>query len=508
MVLKLTPLYSNPLANLEELVFCVHAWIDLMQENPIYAKQLLKNTPHRYENIRNNLLELKEAIQHINDVNLFDKLIDRYNTNARLLKPIIDGLEAKPSLDYWGSPDQSISGYIPPPKTLTRCDNNTPLDLVPPDNWQVLFSPKANLYIVAEYLSGMGNVELCVQPKWDFLERTPVGLYGRLIIDISMIFRNPDNSRMKVAARNFISDTFCQNRTTNPFGALKILWQGSFPPSCSGGSQPIVSNLKQKFETQSKAVPLSNQDQQAVDQLNSLLESKIKENFRNQQITFYDDIKTKLSSSTPFHEATQEIAGSKLLLQNYAVFGLAISLYLNDYLRALLFGDQGLLDGQTIKDTYVDTIRALQANTPTTAKVDIEKLALKRSDELRRVLHEILKEGYSEDNPMVELPLRRLEMYYAAAPFIVIEPNYQLTVRKAGDGSGTVTSTPSGINCGDVCAASYPSGAAVTLTATAAEGSTFAGWNGACSGTGPCNVTLDQGRAVTATFSFGVPLPN
>ncbi len=79
--------------------------------------------------------------------------------------------------------------------------------------------------------------------------------------------------------------------------------------------------------------------------------------------------------------------------------------------------------------------------------------------------------------------------------------NYSLSVTKAGAGSGTVTSSPSGINCGSACSASYASGASVTLTAAAASGSTFSGWSGACTGTGACTVSMTAARAVTATFN-------
>jgi hypothetical protein len=40
----------------------------------------------------------------------------------------------------------------------------------------------------------------------------------------------------------------------------------------------------------------------------------------------------------------------------------------------------------------------------------------------------------------------------------------------------------------------------VTLTATPDAGSTFTAWGGDCTGTGPCVVTMDQDRAVTATL--------
>jgi len=80
-------------------------------------------------------------------------------------------------------------------------------------------------------------------------------------------------------------------------------------------------------------------------------------------------------------------------------------------------------------------------------------------------------------------------------------PTYTLTVSKSGTGSGTVTSSPAGISCGSDCSEAYNSGTSVTLTAAAASGSTFAGWSGACSGTGSCTLTMDSNKSVTATFN-------
>jgi len=50
-------------------------------------------------------------------------------------------------------------------------------------------------------------------------------------------------------------------------------------------------------------------------------------------------------------------------------------------------------------------------------------------------------------------------------------------------------------------AAGYASGASVSVTATAASGYQFAGWTGACSGTGTCAVTMDADKTVGAEFS-------
>jgi hypothetical protein len=91
-------------------------------------------------------------------------------------------------------------------------------------------------------------------------------------------------------------------------------------------------------------------------------------------------------------------------------------------------------------------------------------------------------------------------------PFTTSAPaQKQLTVSKSGTGAGTVTSSPGGINCGSTCVASFAEGATVTLMATASSGSSFAGWGGACSGTGPCVVALSSAKAVGATFNANTP---
>src|SRR5438094_10646203 len=70
-----------------------------------------------------------------------------------------------------------------------------------------------------------------------------------------------------------------------------------------------------------------------------------------------------------------------------------------------------------------------------------------------------------------------------------------------GSGSGVVTSDPSGVDCGTACRASFTSGTAVRLVATADPGSYFAGWQGGgCSGAASCVVTMSSDQAVTATF--------
>lgn len=79
--------------------------------------------------------------------------------------------------------------------------------------------------------------------------------------------------------------------------------------------------------------------------------------------------------------------------------------------------------------------------------------------------------------------------------------NNELIVTRDGNGSGTVSSDPSGIACGDDCTEFYDAGTIVVLAATPASGSTFAGWSGACTGTDPCQVTMSSAKSVKATFA-------
>jgi uncharacterized repeat protein (TIGR02543 family) len=86
------------------------------------------------------------------------------------------------------------------------------------------------------------------------------------------------------------------------------------------------------------------------------------------------------------------------------------------------------------------------------------------------------------------------------AVFVLIPSNYTLQVTKTG--SGSVTADGNGINCGQDCSESYPSGRVVTLTARADSGYTFEGWGGALSGaTNPINITMDAAKTVSAVFN-------
>jgi hypothetical protein len=90
----------------------------------------------------------------------------------------------------------------------------------------------------------------------------------------------------------------------------------------------------------------------------------------------------------------------------------------------------------------------------------------------------------------------------------VIAGNTEILTITQVTNNGTVTSNPTGINCGNggtLCSANYTTGSVVTLTGTAAEaaadGLTVVSWGGDCAGANnQITLTMDTDKICTATF--------
>jgi uncharacterized protein YjiK len=80
------------------------------------------------------------------------------------------------------------------------------------------------------------------------------------------------------------------------------------------------------------------------------------------------------------------------------------------------------------------------------------------------------------------------------------QPDTNNTLNVEVTGSGTITSSPSGISCGSDCTQEYSNTTSVTLTATPSAGFSFVRWEGACTGSGSCVVSMTSDRNVRAVF--------
>ena len=93
----------------------------------------------------------------------------------------------------------------------------------------------------------------------------------------------------------------------------------------------------------------------------------------------------------------------------------------------------------------------------------------------------------------------------ATTPAVTTTPttptaSFTVTVSRIGNGRGTVTSSPAGINCNNDCSQLYAQGTVVSLTAVPANGSNFAGWSGSADCTDG-KVTVNADLTCIATFN-------
>jgi hypothetical protein len=89
------------------------------------------------------------------------------------------------------------------------------------------------------------------------------------------------------------------------------------------------------------------------------------------------------------------------------------------------------------------------------------------------------------------------------------DQEFSLTVNKAGNGNGVVTSgeSPPKINCGFQCSSTFSKDTTVSLSAQPALGSQFIGWSGDCAGNAsPFLIKLERNKACTATFNLTPPV--
>lgn len=116
----------------------------------------------------------------------------------------------------------------------------------------------------------------------------------------------------------------------------------------------------------------------------------------------------------------------------------------------------------------------------------------------------VIGDSNNRNNDALNASLSTIANYRVSAPADA------LSVSKSGTGAGTVTSNPSGINCGSDCSEPYSNGTQVTLSAAPSAGNNFAGWGGSCASSGlamSCTVTVSGNTQVSANFGLGTVAP-
>jgi hypothetical protein len=299
--------------------------------------------------------------------------------------------------------------------------------------------------------------------------------------------------------------------------------------------------------------------------ISSYIEPAVTQALTSLQGGVYNDLISNIQSGdspapTDVQAAAKRLDGANALLDGYVSLGLPQALTSDDTLESLIAGQNedafaltdprdnpwGVAFASNVPDALIDLYQAALTTLPNfdptqliakdvlaraadldaaisphivNATVPTSMAARERSAGLGQGLREAAVASGSttpdsgvlaEDNPLIAPTIATLSQTGAGLSDLLAD-GAQLFVTVGGTGSGSVASsgatpdTGSGIGCPGSCSAAFAPGATVTLSATPAAGSTFAGWSGACSGTGACTVTLDYDDEVTGTFAASGP---
>ena len=239
------------------------------------------------------------------------------------------------------------------------------------------------------------------------------------------------------------------------------------------------------------------------------------------------------SQATDVQSAAERLGGASAVLDGYVSLGLPQALASDDKLHSLISGVNadafartdrnlnlwGVQYADSVPDQVVNFYRAAAAAMPGFDPADfvwdlVQLRALAVTSAVRPyivppVAAQALArtagavpaassgQALAQDNALISPTIDRLDETRSALSD-ALSHGASLFVSIAGSGKGTVRG--GSIQCPGTCSHNYAAGTSVTLAATPAAGSRFAGWSGACSGAGTCTLALPYDQAVTATF--------
>jgi Divergent InlB B-repeat domain len=278
----------------------------------------------------------------------------------------------------------------------------------------------------------------------------------------------------------------------------------------------------------------------------STIEPKITDELTRLQKGIYDDITRDGSGlthglgdqNTDVEAAAERLGGATALLNGYVELGLPQSVASDDALHSLLFGagvdafapaDPTLnvfhpAFASDVPDQVLNYFKAAEAVMPSydpalalpglvdrrlgdlelavrahlVPTAGAQQASRKLAARLGVAAASVTAPTVAENDSLIVPTVDRLD---EADMVLKDAASHGTTVSVSLTGSSGGTVSGSGISCPGSCSGTFKPGAVVTLSATPAAGSSFGGWSGACSGTGPCTISvgvLDQ--AVTATF--------
>jgi hypothetical protein len=443
-VLGLAPLFPNRLANPMDLATAAEAWLQLAKENPDHAKSI---AAYRLQQIKDMLLELKAAVANSTNKTLYAALL-KHHTRAvdpvgQAVEDIVHAYITNPAngiqkVDIWGPADQSIND----PLAQTTIDDygGRVLNYRISDRLKNSFDIP-NLCRNARYL-GLGDITFFLEDNgitdvsWRPMNarKTIWGAYLKAYVVIRVQFAGNLIDRRWVKSREFLDHEDYGHLDSNGNlvhtgwargdDMITLNWDGHHIWNWLDVNWDRNYNMLSLFEASSLPDMTADEINARAPLLDSL-QTRIKKVFRSHQIAIYQQVVSELSSTSTMAAASRALSGTSRVIAGIGAFSLPRSLEQNDFLRALLYGKERILDTDAIQDVYSDAIGKLQVEQDV-PKVDISAVASQRVNALAGVLDNILTRigngQFAESDPLVETMLRKIDAYDSTRSVAIGQP--------------------------------------------------------------------------------------
>jgi hypothetical protein len=383
---------NKPLPSPRDWLFVSRAYTQLGLENPAYMREV---NPQRHATIEEIGVELEQATQKLstqltqagplgNSV-LFSTVITHYQSKLDSLDSSIQALESaflndvrtnqlqrSEPFDLYGGIDQPLS-YLTPELTTATCGNPDGHGSYPaPANLRSLI-PHFDRLNLADYLK-LGKLKVCISDLWT---------------DIEEICVEPDPEQPDKPTGCYPYKARHLSYVTVAFDSVPILWltidEGELSIPRTGPDYKFTRNHWNSYKPMFEAFTAGETSLEAVAAVSAQLEAAL----GGYQQALYGQVLTEMSQGA-LKPLVTELGGSKALLDATTTLGLPRAVQADEFLHALLYGNQQLVDDSQIRQSYA--LRLAQPITGTNLLVNPRLVMQQAADDRRAALAEIVNE--------------------------------------------------------------------------------------------------------------------
>lgn len=396
LVHGLPPLAEERLASPRDWLFASRAYSQLGLEWPEHMRRV---DPQRQAALDEIGVDLEQAMLNISTVQtptgsigntlLFSTVITLYQEKLNLMDSSIQAVEngflkevretrlqrVEP-FNLYGGIDQSLT-YVTPELTTATCgDAATNGSFPTTSNLRSLF-PNFERYNLADYLN-LGKIAVCVKNELVGQHEECNGGPGP---QPQFCIRYGFNKASITAYFNGVS--VVSQSITEQNRELANLWDPDMTPNWTQGR-----HYKAQFEAMS-TVDAGLEEPRA--ELLKTTTERLETTLSLYQHELYQRILNEVTAGS-LHPLAIELAGSKALLESFVILGFPRAVVEDEFLHAMLFGNQQLVDDSEIAETY--TLSVTQPLTETNLLVNprpgLRQIADERLSAFSQLLGEYL----------------------------------------------------------------------------------------------------------------------